>query len=62
MIREALSAALARPWQRAGSLPALVASLIGHFLAHLALKVLQRRQGEGGKWNAPECLAAMVLA
>jgi hypothetical protein len=31
-------------------------------LAHLALKGLQRRQGEGGKWNAPKCLAAMALA
>jgi hypothetical protein len=31
-------------------------------LAQLALKGLQRRQGEDGKWNAPKWLAAMVLA
>ena len=28
----------------------------------MALKGLQRPQGEGGKWNAPKRLAAMVLA
>ena len=61
MNREALSAALARPWQSSGSFPAPVASPLV-LLAHLALKGLQRRQGEGGKWNAPKCLAAMVLA
>jgi hypothetical protein len=62
MNREALSAALARLWQSSGSFPAPVASPIGHLLAHLALKGLQRRQGEDGKWNAPKWLAAMVLA
>lgn len=36
--------------------------LLANLLAHLALKGLQRRQGEDGKWNAPKCLAAMVLA
>jgi len=62
MNRESLSAALARPWQSSGSLPAPVASPVGQLLAHLALKGLQRRQGEDGKWNAPKFLAAMVLA
>jgi len=62
MNREALSAALACLWQSSGSFPAPVAPPIGNLLAHLALKGLQRRQGEDGKWNAPKWLAAMVLA